>query len=49
MKNGARDLFYAQVSSSFGSLKGIKSKKFTKKIIHPSLRLVNGDRVFSDE
>ena len=48
-KMAARDLFYAQGSSSYGDSKGAKFKKFTKKIVFPSSGLVYGDQVFSDE
>ena len=42
----ARDIFYFQGLSSYGDSKGAKLKKFTKKIVYLSLRLVCGDRLF---
>ena len=44
----ARVLLYAQGLLSYGNLRCAKLKIITKKIVLPSLRLVYGNRFFSD-
>ena len=45
---GQRYVLRAQGSLSYGYSKGTKKKKFMKKIVYPSFRLVFGDRFFLD-
>ena len=44
----SKNLLYAQGLPSFGDSEGTKLKKFMKKMVYPSLRLVYGNQVFSD-